>query len=240
MLLNAKKVAELKTKSEKQGGGSKSKYKVDLPQLLKVKSVEGEVKKDKNVLSVQFEHAKYPDKYPVVYKFYYVDHEIAMGQVVDLIVKGFEKEVKPARDIAELASQVKKFVGKELKVALRLKPSFYKKIDEETGEIKAFSLFNYDLWYVGNKNDENFSVDASKVVMLPDSYYNSKLNAFEEEYNDITIEHTDPQKYFSTYVEEQEEKEEESSSTIEESKDLLSQGTIDASTEEELDDDLPF
>lgn len=242
MLFNATKVEELKKKAEKAGGSFKvlKKYQVDLPQLMKVKSVTGEVNKNnKNVLTVEFEHAKLPSDYPTIKKFYYVDGEFAMEQVIKL-VGCFGGDIKSVRDIADLTSQVKKFVGKSLKMALRLKPSFFTKVQEDES-IKAFSTFNYDVWYVGSKDDENFGVDSSKVVLMPDDYYNNKLEAFQEEYNDIEIQYTAPEKYFSTYVEEKSESQVELESATEETKDLLPQSTVDDMTSDDAeDDDLPF
>jgi hypothetical protein len=237
MLLGSAQIKTLKKKAT-EGRKSSNKYLVDQVQKLKIKEVSGEVKGGKNIITVLFENAINPESFPVVYKYYYVDHQVAMSSLVNLMVGTFNVEPKAANDIKDLASQVKKLVGKELKAALRLKPSFFTK--EDNGEIKAFSSYNYDLWYTGNKN-EDLAVDAGKVILPPDTYFQGKIDTFKENNPEISIEYTDSRKYFSDYVEEKNEDEvEEENKEIQEGS-LLSQDTIENHEETEAeDDDMPF
>lgn len=84
---------------------------------------------------------------------------IDKSRLLDFFHRGFNYIIQPCNDESDLIKQLKQFVGKKIKAAVKHEKGIY-----TTKEGENMIVRYPRVWYVTNANDNNFKVDVSKCL----------------------------------------------------------------------------
>jgi len=84
---------------------------------------------------------------------------IDKSRLLDFFHRGFNYIIQPCNDEGDLIKQLKQFVGKKIKAAVKHEKGIY-----TTKEGENMIVRYPRVWYVSNANDNNFKVDPAKCL----------------------------------------------------------------------------
>jgi len=163
MLFDNKEIEKIRKENLSRGGDDRKKIEPG-EQLLTFTDLKiTKSKKDNNPM-LQVTLTKNPDYRPidVYWKLAGGGSEQAKSRIVEFLEEGFHHTLTACKDENELTAQMKKYLGKQLKVAVSIETSLYDTKKGETVVIKKPKV-----WYIGHKDDKAFTVNMASMAEFP-------------------------------------------------------------------------
>jgi hypothetical protein len=159
MLFDNKEIEKIRKENSERGGGSNKKKIEKGEQLLEITGAEiAYTKKNKDpMIKVDFSKG---EEYKPISEYYLLSgsgSDFGKSKLLAMLEAGFGYVMQQAKDEKDVAKQVKKFVGKKLKVAIQYEQSLYD--TDKKGTVVALKP---QAWYFGAENDASFKVDINK------------------------------------------------------------------------------
>jgi hypothetical protein len=158
MLFDNKEIEKIRKENSERGGSNKKKIEKGEQVLTMIAAEIAYSKKDKNPM-IKVDFSKSEDYRPV--SEYYMlaggGSEFGKSKMLAMLENGYGYIMQAAKDEKEVLKQVKKFIGKNVKVAIKYESSLYD--TDKNGTVIAHKPM---LWYFGNANDSSFRVDINK------------------------------------------------------------------------------
>jgi hypothetical protein len=177
MLFDNKEIDKIRKENAERSGNDTRKTIETGEALVTQSNSRIEKSKTDNAPMLIVDFVKSPDYRPITvyWKLAGSGSEIHKGKIVSHLESAFGYIIQPCKDENDLLTQVKKFDGKSLKIAVQHKDSLW---DNKKGETVIVTKAEY--WYSGASNDNNFKVDPAKIKVGLDEKQMKRFNDITE------------------------------------------------------------
>jgi hypothetical protein len=176
MLFNANEIKKL-SEENKERSGVDSRVKIPMGEnvlsIIDITIAEDKSKNLRLVIEVMKDtiHRNIKEGYRISGE----NSQIDKSRLIEFFERAFHYVIQPCQDEKDLVAQLKKFVGKRIKAAVRYEMGLYNSKDGEN------LLVRYPkLWYVTSETDTAFKVDINKCIKPLNKKDMDRVNALRE------------------------------------------------------------